>query len=308
MADTVFAIVPVFSLILFGWALRRANFAPAAFWAGIDRLTYFILLPCLLIHGLATANLTGVPVGNAILVVTVGVLAVFGLVYGLRSRVAPKSGVYGALVQCSMRGNNYPVLAIIVGLYDDIGVSAFALSLIAFVPLTNLISVIVLARAGKANAPSGPAVIMRQVVLNPILLAVAIGLALNIADAGIPAPADSIFRILGRAALPLGLLAVGAGLTFSALAGRGKAVFTSMVLKLLVLPALVLVGLNNLEIEGAFAASLLINAAVPCSVSTYALARQMKGDAKTTAAMIAAQTMASIVTLPLWLWVKDWFI
>jgi len=137
---------------------------------------------------------------------------------------------------------------------------------------------------------------------------VAIGLALNIADAGIPAPADSIFRILGRAALPLGLLAVGAGLTFSALAGRGKAVFTSMVLKLLVLPALVLVGLNNLEIEGAFAASLLINAAVPCSVSTYALARQMKGDAKTTAAMIAAQTMASIVTLPLWLWVKDWFI
>lgn len=310
MTESFFAIAPVFVLILLGWLLKRARFAPDAFWAGLDRLTYFILLPCLLIYGLATANLTGVPVGNAILVVSVSILIVFALIRSLRGRLAPKPGAYGALVQCSLRGNNYPVLAIVLALFDDIGLSAFALALIAFVPLTNLISVIVMVRTGKANAnaPSGPMLILRQVVLNPILIAVAIGLVLNLLDTGIPAPIDDMVQILGRAALPLGLLAVGAGLTFAGMGGRWRVVGAAVLFKLLLLPALVLVGLNNLGLEGAFAAALLVNAAVPCSVSTYALARQLRGDAKTTAGMIAMQTLVSILTLPLWLWIKDWFI
>ena len=310
MSDSLTAIVPVFALILFGWTLRRAKFAPDAFWKGIDRLTYFILLPCLLVHGLATANLSGVPIGNAILVVTASVLVTVALIIYLRGAIAPKPGPYGALVQCSIRGNNYPVLAIVLSLYDEVGVSAFALALIAFVPLTNLISVIALVRTTKAgpDAPSRVWLVARQIALNPILIAVAVGLLLNFADTGLPGPTDSILQVLGRAALPMGLLSVGAGLAFNALKGRWRAVLASMAFKLLILPAFVLLGLNNLDIEGAFAAALLVNAAVPCSVSTYAFARQLKGDAKTTAAMIAAQTLASMVTLPMWLWLKDWFI
>ncbi len=304
MSDTFAAIAPVVALILLGWALRRAEFAPEAFWSGIDRLTYFILLPCLLVNGLSGANLDELPVGDAVLAVSAGVLAAVVLMHAVRRAVAPKPGAYGALVQCSLRGNNYPVLAIVVALFDDVGLSAFALSLIAFVPLTNLISVIALVRtsSGKGAAPNALALIVRQILLNPILIAVALGLAINLADTGIPGPADGILQVLGRAALPLGLLAVGAGLAFDATAGSGRAVLASLAVKLLLLPGFVLVGLHSLEIEVTYATALLIHAAVPCSVSTYAFARQLRGDAKTTAAMIATQTVVSIVTLPLWLW------
>ena len=304
MSDTFAAIVPVVVLILLGWALRRADFAPEALWSGIDRLTYFILLPCLLVNGLAGANLDELPVGNAVLAVGAGVLAAVVLMHAVRRLVAPKPGAYGALVQCSLRGNNYPVLAIVVALFDDVGLSAFALSLIAFVPLTNLISVIALVRtgSGKGSGPNAAWLIVRETALNPILIAVALGLAINIADTGIPGPADNILEILGRAALPLGLLAVGAGLAFDAAAGSGRAVLASMAVKLLLLPGFVLFALHILEFEGTYATALLIHAAVPCSVSAYAFAKQLRGDAKTTAAMIAAQTVVSIVTLPFWLW------
>jgi len=202
--DSIAAIVPVFVLILFGWGLRKAKFAPEVFWTGVDRLTYFILLPCLLVNGLATANLDGVPLGDAVLVVTVSVLIVVGLIYYLRNAIAPKPGTLGALIQCSIRGNNYPVLAIVLALFDDLGLAAFALTLIAFVPLTNLISVIALVRTTKTGAdrPNSLWLVVRQVVLNPILIAVAIGLTLNLADTGLPAPAGDILQILGRAALP----------------------------------------------------------------------------------------------------------
>ena len=304
MSDTFAAIAPVVVLIVLGWALRRGEFAPEAFWSGIDRLTYFILLPCLLVNGLAEANLDELPVGDAVLAAGAGVLAAVVLMHAARRAVAPKPGAYGALVQCSLRGNNYPVLAIVVALFDDVGLSAFALSLIAFVPLTNLISVVALVRtgSGKGAAPNALGLIVREIVLNPILIAVALGLAINIADTGIPGPVDGVLQVLGRAALSLGLLAVGAGLAFDAAAGSGRAVLASMAVKLLLLPGFVLIGLHSLEIEGTYATALLIHAAVPCSVSAYAFARQLRGDAKTTAAMIAAQTVVSVVTLPFWLW------
>lgn len=310
MSETFTAIAPVVVLILLGWALRRAEFAPEAFWTGVDRLTYFILLPCLLVNGLASANLDELPVGDAVLAAGAGVLAAVVLMHAVRRVVAPKPGAYGALVQCGLRGNNYPVLAIVVTLFDDVGLSAFALSLIAFVPLTNLISVVALVRTGGGKGASANALgpIVREILLNPILIAVALGLAINVADTGIPGPADNILDILGRAALPLGLLAVGAGLAFDATAGSGRAVLASMAVKLLPLPALVLIGLDILEIGGTYATALLVHAAVPCSVSTYAFARQLRGDAKTTAAMIAAQTVVSIVTLPFWLWLATEFL
>ncbi len=310
MFETFTAIAPVVALILLGWALRRAEFAPEAFWTGLDRLTYFILLPCLLVNGLAGANLDELPVGDAVLAAGAGVLAAVVLMHAVRRVVAPKPGAYGALVQCGLRGNNYPVLAIVVTLFDDVGLSAFALSLIAFVPLTNLISVIALVRTGSGKGAAANALgpILREILLNPILIAVALGLAINVADTGIPGPADTILEVLGRAALPLGLLAVGAGLAFDATAGSGRAVLASMAVKLLLLPGLVLIGLDILEIGGTYATALLIHAAVPCSVSAYAFARQLRGDAKTTAAMIAAQTVVSIVTLPFWLWLATEFL
>lgn len=310
MSETFTAIAPVVVLILLGWALRRAEFAPEAFWTGLDRLTYFILLPCLLVNGLVSANLDELPVGDAVLAAGAGVLAAVVLMHAVRRVVAPKPGAYGALVRCGLRGNNYPVLAIVVTLFDDVGLSAFALSLIAFVPLTNLIGVVALVRtgSGKGSAANALGPIVREILLNPILIAVALGLAINVADTGIPGPADTILEVLGGAALPLGLLAVGAGLAFDATAGSGRAVLASMAVKLLLLPALVLIGLDILEIGGTYATALLIHAAVPCSVSTYAFARQLRGDAKTTAAMIAAQTVVSIVTLPFWLWLATEFL
>ena len=64
----------------------------------------------------------------------------------------------------------------------------------------------------------------------------------------------------------------------------------------------VLIALELLDVGGTYATALLVYAAAPCPVSAHALARQLGGDAKTTAAMVATQTAASVATLPLWLW------
>ena len=55
MTAILAALAPVAAVIVLGWLLRRAGFPGDGLWAPAARLTYFVLLPALLIRSLATA-------------------------------------------------------------------------------------------------------------------------------------------------------------------------------------------------------------------------------------------------------------
>jgi malonate transporter and related proteins len=78
------ALAPAAGLIAFGYGLRRARFLPDAFWPGAERLAYFVLLPALLVHSLAMADLSAVPIARLTLVLTLSLVIVGGLLVILR--------------------------------------------------------------------------------------------------------------------------------------------------------------------------------------------------------------------------------
>jgi predicted permease len=49
--------VPIFALILLGYALRRYRIVPDEFWVPAEKLTYYIFFPLLLLDNLSKANL-----------------------------------------------------------------------------------------------------------------------------------------------------------------------------------------------------------------------------------------------------------
>ena len=108
-----------------------------------------------------------------------------------------------------------------------------------------------------------------------------------------------LLEILGRASLPVGLLAVGAGLDLHALRRAGSGVIAASVLKLIALPLVTLAIARLLEIEATSATIAIIMTAVPVSASAYVMARQMGGDAKLMAGSITATTLAAAVTMPM---------
>ena len=106
-------------------------------------------------------------------------------------------------------------------------------------------------------------------------------------------------EIISRAALPLGLLAVGVALNLGALRTAGKPLVISSGLKLLIMP-LVAVGISLLlKLEAHEQAMLVLFASVPTATSAYILARQLGGDAPLMAAIVTAQTLVAMLTLPL---------
>ncbi len=291
------ALVPVFAVILIGVALRRSGFPGDGFWRPADRITYFVLFPALLVRRLAGAELGGLEaeamaaaLGGAILAMAAGLLAA--------ERALRLPGPrFTSLFQGAVRQNTYVGLAAAGSLFGPAGQALAAVAVAVQVPLVNLLSAPVLARYGRDGGGRWRDA-LRPVLLNPLILACAAGLALNGAGARLPPVADSVLEILARAALPLGLLSVGAGLDLAAVRADHGTVAAATVLKLAVMPAIAWALLVAFGVEGVAVAVGVLFAAVPSSITAYVMARELGGDHGLMAAIIVAETALAVVTLP----------
>lgn len=59
MAAFTTALVPIMVLIFLGYGLKQSKFLADEAWSGIEKLTYYILFPALLIHTLGNQTLVG---------------------------------------------------------------------------------------------------------------------------------------------------------------------------------------------------------------------------------------------------------
>jgi hypothetical protein len=140
--------------------------------------------------------------------------------------------------------------------------------------------------------------VVRGLLTNPLIEGCLTGIGLNLSGIGLPWGSAAVLDILARAALPLGLLAVGAGLRLEGLARPGLLV-TASSLKLLALPALAALLCAMVQPGRIETAVLITFAALPGASSAYILARQMGGDASLIAAIITVETALALVTLPM---------
>ena len=171
-AALLLALLPIALLIALGAWLRHSGFLADAFWPQAERLGYYVLLPALFVHGMATAKLDGVPVlGMALALVSSTVLVALLLVL-LRRCFAVDDAAFTSVFQGGVRFNNYVGVSAAAGLFGTQGIALAAVANAAIVPTVNILCVLVFARYGSAGRMSWKGV-ARQMVLNPLLMACA---------------------------------------------------------------------------------------------------------------------------------------
>jgi predicted permease len=286
-------LLPDFSLILLGVILMRITRWGNEFWAGLEKMVYFVLFPALLFYSTARTPLdfsvTGKLIQAALLVVTSGIL--LGWLAKPLFPVGPMS--FESAVQTAFRFNSYMALAIAFRLGGDSGASMMALIMGFAVPVCNMAAVHALVHKSGG--------LIRELAKNPLLLATGSGVLFNLAGLHLPEVLGVVLSRMGNASIALGLIMVGAGLRLSGLAeGKGMSAYLIAV-KLLALPALALLmggwyGLPPLQLQ-----ILVTFAALPTASSAYVLATRMGGNGPLVAVSITAGTLVSIGTLPVWL-------
>ena len=298
------ALVPIALLIGLGVALRRAGFLAETFWPQAERLGYYVLLPSLFVHGLATAHLDGVPVLALAAVLVASTLTVALVLLALRPRLALDGAAFTSVFQGGIRFNNYVGVSAAVGLFGAQGVALAAVANAAIVPTVNVLCVLVFARFGSAGRLA-PAAVVRQLALNPLVVASVVGIGFQATGLRLPLGVEPVLKALGQASLPLGLLCVGAALDFGTARTWVRPLAVTSAVKFGLMPLATVLACLALGLRGPAAATALLFQALPTASSSYIMARQLGGDAPLMAGIIALQTVLAGAALPLVLLVLE---
>jgi malonate transporter len=300
MAAVIAALLPVFFLIVLGFILRRTLMRLDTQWHGLERLTYYVLFPALLVQTLVKADLGQVPVAGVGGALLLAVLSMSLLCLALRPALARASvdgPAFTSIFQGATRWQTYVALAVSGSLFGDLGLALASVAMVAIIPLANVFSVGVLARYASTEKRSAGAIVM-TVVRNPLIWACAIGLALNVTHIPLPKLWHEVADALGRSSLAIGLLVTGAGLHLEGMFRPSLAASLAVFLKLVLMPAMAVALALLFGLAGSNLAIVTVCSAVPTSSSAYVMARQMNGDAPLLAQIITLQTILAAVTMP----------
>ncbi|KRR18120.1 transporter [Bradyrhizobium lablabi] len=301
MAAVIAALLPVFLLIVLGFILRRTLMRLDTQWHGLERLTYYVLFPTLLIQTLVKADLSSVPVAGVGGALMLSALVMSLLCLALRplfSRWNIDGPAFTSIFQGATRWQTYVALAVASNLFGHTGLALASVAMVAIIPLVNVFSVSVLAHYATPEKQSLRAIVM-TVLTNPLIWACAIGLAVNVTHLPLPQVWHDVAEALGRSSLGIGLLVTGAGLQLAGMFRPSLAASIAVFLKLVLMPVLGVALALWFGISGSSLVIVAVCSAVPTSSSAYVLARQMGGDAPLLAQIITLQTILAAVTMPI---------
>lgn len=285
-------LLPDFLLIALGFVLCRWTALDRNVWASTERLVYWLLFPVLLFVSIVKSPLN--PSTTAAL--ALGGVGVVGLGFTLTvllgqvPRLAGKQLASGA--QTAFRFNSYVALALAERLGGAHYIAWMALLLAVCVPLCNAGAVWTLARHGGQN-------VWHEMLRNPLIIGTLSGLVGNLLGLHLPAAVDTSLSRVSSAALPLGLMAVGAGLQLGGLRQAPGLAALLMGIRHAVLPlAGIAIGLL-LVLPKDQARTLVAFAALPTASSAFVLASRMGGDAPYVAGLVTTSTLLGMLSIPL---------
>lgn len=294
------ALGPLFLLILLGAVLGWRRWPGNDFWPQLERVIYYLLFPAMLVSTLATANVEEVPVIR-VAIALLGVMVGFAILLWRGQEWLELDGAtFTSVFQGSLRFNTYVGVAGAAAIHGGSGATVAAVAVALMVPVVNILCVASFIAAGTlGSANLGRSLL--ALIRNPLILACLLGITLNLSDVGLPGWSNRTIHLLGAAALPLGLVAVGVALRPHALVRLDRGVWAANLIKLILTPAMVLCLSFLLQLDPISRDVVLLFAALPTATSAYILARQLGGDADLMAALITGQTLLAMVTLPAWL-------
>jgi malonate transporter len=287
-------LVPDLLLIVVGFLLCRYTPLNRTVWDAVERLTYHLLFPVLLFASITRSPLHPAQTANLALVGVSTLLCGVALAYALKLWPGVDARLHASGAQTAFRFNSFIALAVAERLGGAEALTSMALLIALGVPIGNVGAVWPLARHGGHHYG-------RELLSNPLILITLGGLLFNVAQLQLPDVVGTTLHRMGLAAIPLGLMAVGAGLKLGGLKAAPKLAAALMTIRHVALP-LIALGLSSLlTLPPTQRAVVLAFAALPTASSAYVLAVRMGGHGPFVAGLVTLSTLLGMVSVPLWL-------
>ena len=291
--------LPFFAIIGLGYWAGRTRFFSAEATAYLTKFVFYFALSAMLFRFSANLSLADVLNWRLIGGYLVGCLAIYGLatlVAMLRKQDIATAAVEA---QCATIGNvgflGVPMLTLLMGA-EAIGPVMLVLAVDLIVFSSLIVILITGSRDGRMHIG-----VLKTVTLgllrNPMIVAISLGFVWSALEIPIPDPMNEFLAILGGAATPGALFAIGASLAGKS-AERVEVALWLTFSKLILHPLFVAIAVLWLLPIDAYSASVVIAAAaLPVAGNVYMLAQHYGVAPHRASAAILFSTVFSIATV-----------
>ncbi len=308
MNNLIFSInatLPLFIMMVLGYVLKKINFIDSHSSAVMNKLVFKVFLPALLFLDLAKEDFKAIWDGEMILFCfVVTVLSI--LIAMLVALIDKDKKERGEIIQGSYRSAAATLgIAFMLNIYDS--ATAVALMIIGSVPLYNIIAVIVLSvTAREADSEGNGELIkktLKNVVTNPIILAIAVGMVWSLAKIPIPSIMGKSVTYLANVASPLALIVLGSEFEFKAAEEKIKEIvavsFTKLILLCMIfLPVAVSIGFRDEKLV-----AILIMLGSGTTSSSFIMAKNMGHKGVISSSVVMITTLLMSFTMTMWLFI-----
>ena len=301
MADVLMQTLPFFAIIGLGYGAGRTGFFTPEATAYLTKFVFYFALSAMLFRfsaNLSLAELLDWTFVSAYLAATLALYLVVTLVALLRRRGAAEAAFEA---QCGVIGNvgflGIPMLTLLLG-DQAIGpvIMVLAVDLIVF---SSLIVIIVTGSRDGRMHPAILGTVVMGLLKNPMVVSISLGLIWSAYALPIPGPVNDSLAILGAAATPGALFAIGASLATKS-ADRIVVPVWLTFAKLILHPAAVAISAFLIFDIAAYPAGVMMAAAaLPVAGNVYILAQHFGVAPQRVSAAILISTVLSILTVSL---------
>ncbi|MCC5966108.1 MAG: AEC family transporter [Natronohydrobacter sp.] len=300
MIEIFLKTLPFFGLIGLGFGAGRTGFFPPEATAYLTKFVFYFALSAMLFGFAANLSLSDLldarAAGAYLWACAVVYVLVMAIAFLRRARMEE------ALIEahCTIIGNTgflgVPLLIVLLGPASVPTVLLIlTIDLIVFSSLFTII--ITLSRDGRIDRDL-PRKLVIAVLKNPMVVAMALGIAWSGTGLGVPAIANDFLTLLGAAATPCALFAIGASLADKKVDRLAIVTWLSFG-KLVLHPALTaFAALVLFKVEPQVAGVLIAAAALPVAGNVFILAQHYNAGPARVSATILVSTLASIATVP----------
>jgi len=299
------AALPVFIILLLGYGLRKTRILSEEADASLMKLVIRVFYPCFYLDyvignpALENAhNLIAAPVTGFVTIVAGYMLGFFGGgILGLKKGTGLRTFAFGN----GIYNYGFIPIPVILALFEDRGTLGVLLVYNVGIEVAIwTVGIMLLAGSFRLGA-------LRN-VFNPPVIALIIALSINAygLDSSIPGWLQQTVSTLAACCVPIGILLAGALIADlfqkQRLFDQPKLIAGSISIRLGLLPLLFLVlaaCLPGLSLE--LKRVILIQAAMPAGIMPIVFARHYGGDTGVAIRIVLATTLASVVTMPLWI-------
>lgn len=287
--------LPVCVMMLAGVGFKRWNVIDDHFISTSSRFVFNFCMPALLFTSMSELDPEMLlDTRLAFFTVAASVLG-FVIAWLISFRVVEHKEDRGVFVQGASRGNLAIVgLALVGNMYGDVGIGPMSLVMALLIPVYNIISVFFLSYYAQGDVHFSWGKVARDIVKNPLIIAVFSGLAFALSGLELPETIESVIRYFSSITMPLALINIGGALSLKALFETSSASVWGTVYKLCLLPLIFLpvawaMGFSQMELG-----ILYLALSCPTAAASFVMAKAVGGNAALAANIMVLTTLASL--------------